>query len=189
MAEQKKKFISEAGGKEIVDQILAIIEELATNDALQAALANYTNTTDMNAAIKAAVDASEKKIFGDGELAEAFDTIKEIGDYLKDHDEVAEAINQAIAQKLGKEEAEGIYQKIADMANYVTSTSLSSTLAEYAKTSEVEGMLEEYAKSEDVVSNETYQADKATFATKAELAEIEPDEVPVADIQGWFKKD
>lgn len=176
MAEEKKKFISEEGGKEIVDQILAIIEELATNDALQAALANYTNTTDMNAAIKAAVDASEKKIFGDGELAEAFDTIKEIGDYLKDHDEVAEAINQAIAQKLGKEEAEGIYQKISDMANYVQNSALTEALEPYAKTA-------------DVVAKSTYESDKATFATKTDLEEAEPKAVPVATIQGWFSKD
>lgn len=179
MAEQKKRFISEEGGKEIVDQILGLLEDLASNEELQAVLAGYTNTTDMNAAIKAAIDASEKKIFGEGELAEAFDTIKEIGDYLKDHDEVATAINQAIAQKLGKEEAEGIYQKIANMSQYVTGTSLLSTLAEYAKTSEV-------------VSKETYNSEKSNFVTKQELSSAiesaEPDEVSLGTIQGWFQK-
>lgn len=173
MAEEKKKFISEEGGKEIVDNILALLEDLASNEALQEALSKYTDTNGMNAAIKSAVEASEKKIFGDGELAEAFDTIQEIGAYLKDHDEVAEAINQAIAQKLGKEEAAGIYQKISDMAQYVTSTSLTQTLGSYVKSEDLEETLGEYVKSEDL---------------EGAIQDAQIEAVPVATIQGWFKR-
>lgn len=153
-----KKFLDEAGGQELAKQVKTLIAAKASPEDITNALKSYSNTEAVNGLIQAAIAASEKKIFGDGELAEAFDTIKEIGDYLKDHDNVAKAINEAIAKKLDKTEAEETYQKKADMG-------------EYAKTSEVEDMLEDYATSDDLEE-----------CVKAENIQA----IPVTTVRGWF---
>ena len=75
--EETTRYLDEAGGEEIAKQVKKLIET--------------------------AIALSEKKIFGDGELAEAFDTIQEIGAYLKDHDDVAEALREAITKKIDRE--------------------------------------------------------------------------------------
>lgn len=49
-------------------------------------LTDYAKTSEVESKIAAAITESEKKIFGEGELQQAFDTIKEIGDYLNTHD-------------------------------------------------------------------------------------------------------
>lgn len=97
----------------------------------------YLDTTNIDKAISDAVTASEKKIFGDGELATAFDTIKEIGDYLKDHDDVAVKINAEIAKKA---DSDNVYTKddidgMLEDASYLTSDALEV----YALQSWVEG--------------------------------------------------
>ena len=99
--------------------LLSDVEKLETALDDKQDKGDYVVTTAMTDAINAAISASEAKIFGDGELAEAFDTIKEIGDYLKDNDDnVTAAINSAIATKLDKEEASETYQKKGDYLAY-----------------------------------------------------------------------
>lgn len=177
-----KQFVNEAGLKAAVDGLNALISGKLTAEALAQILVEYAKTEDVNDLIEEAIEASEKKIFGDGELAEAFDTIKEIGDYLKDHDDVAKTINEAIAKKLDKETYEadketfetkenasktyetisGAQEKYQPKGEYLTPEGLGTTLEEYAKTEEVEDMLEEYIKADELEA------------------------VPVATIQSWF---
>ena len=110
--------------------VKATAEKAVADADITGKLEDYAKTEDVESKIAAAVAASEKKIFGDGELAEAFDTIKEIGDYLKDHDDVAKTINEAIAKKADKTE----------LADYVKKTEQETTLAGYVKTTDLVAM-------------------------------------------------
>lgn len=70
------------------------IEDMATQSWVESqkyltshqSLDEYSTTSEVEDLIAAAITESEKKIFGEGELQQAYDTIKEIGDYLNIHD-------------------------------------------------------------------------------------------------------
>lgn len=103
-------------------------DQIATTKFVKSAIAAIPSTDLSGYATNQSVDekiaASEKKIFGDGELAEAFDTIKEIGDYLKDHDNVAKVINEAIAKKADKTELANYYDKTTADGKFATKDEL-----------------------------------------------------------------
>lgn len=92
------------------------LQQVVNNPDISSQLGDYATKEE----VAKAVEDSEAKIFGDGELAEAFDTIQEIGEYLKDHDEVAEAINEAITKKADKSELDSYLTKTEAGNTYQT---------------------------------------------------------------------
>lgn len=179
-----KYFLDAQGGQEIVNQLKTLIDAKASPEAVAQLLTEYSKTTEIQSLISTAIAASEKKIFGDGELADAFDTIKEIGDYLKDHDEVAEAINQTINGF--KEEMQG---EIDDIK--------SALGIDGDSPEEGESILDQLGKKLDAsvynsekTSFETTQNAADTYQTKegmseyVKTAEIQP--IPTGTIQSWF---
>lgn len=131
-----------------------------TTDKYLTVDATGVHTKDIDEAIAYAISESEKKIFGEGELATAFDTIKEIGDYLKDHDEVAEAINEAIATKANSDDVYSIEDADEKFATKddLEGLDISDTLTDYVSKEELVNCayltshqsLTEYAKIEYV---------------------------------------
>lgn len=181
---EKKLFLDEVAGQELANQAMGYTDEKISevNQSLQGyqpkgdyleedALEGYAKTSEMTSAIASAVEASEKKIFGEGKLAEAFDTIKEIGDYLENHDDVAAGLTTEIGKKVDKETYE------SDKATFETKQEAAATYqpkGEYALKSELpadyltEEDLEDFVKEEDL--DDLYGA------------------IPTATVQGWFKK-
>lgn len=82
------------------------------------AAANYATTTAMNSAIEAAKTAVKDELI-DGAPA-TYDTLKEIADYIAEDKTGAAAMNEAIANKLGKTETAAAAAKLATSAGSAT---------------------------------------------------------------------
>lgn len=83
-----------------------------------AAAANYATTTAMNSAIEAAKTAVKDELI-DGAPA-TYDTLKEIADYIAEDKTGAAAMNEAIANKLGKTETAAAAAKLTTSAGSAT---------------------------------------------------------------------
>lgn len=180
MAEENKQFIDEAGGKALADGLKQYVddnaqpkgnyatkEELPTDYLTDDDLEGYAKSSEVSESISTAIAASEKKIFGEGALAEAFDTIKEIGDYLENHDDVAAGLTVEIGKKVDQEtynsDKEGFETKQNAAATYETKESAEATYETKANAAA------------------TYQP-KGDYLTEENL----PTAVPVSTIQAWF---
>lgn len=82
------------------------------------AAANYATTTAMNSAIEAAKTAVKDELI-DGAPA-TYDTLKEIADYIAEDKTGAAAMNEAIANKLGKTETAAAAAKLTTSAGSAT---------------------------------------------------------------------
>ena len=82
------------------------------------AAASYAKTADMNSAIEAAKSAVKDELI-DGAPA-TYDTLKEIADYIAEDKTGAAAMNEAIANKLGKTETAAAAAKLTTSAGSAT---------------------------------------------------------------------
>lgn len=85
-------------------------EEVTLASALADILADISNLptdTGIDGKIEAAKTAVKEDIMG-GAVPETLDTLKEIADYVEQHKEVAEALNEAIGNKVDKVEGKGL---------------------------------------------------------------------------------
>lgn len=82
------------------------------------AAASYAKTADMNSAIEAAKSAVKDELI-DGAPG-AYDTLKEIADYIAEDKTGAAAMNEAIANKLGKTETAAAAAKLTTSAGSAT---------------------------------------------------------------------
>lgn len=98
------KFVLPAAGKDQLGGIKAGEGLTVAADGTASVDFTSANAYADSAAANAAKDATEKvdKILKDA--PEAFDTLKEVADYINQNDSVQEALQQAIGDKLGKDE-------------------------------------------------------------------------------------
>ena len=75
--------------------------------SILADISNLPTDTGIDAKIEAAKTAVKSDIMG-GAVPETLDTLKEIADYVEQHKEVAEALNEAIGNKVDKVEGKGL---------------------------------------------------------------------------------
>lgn len=185
---ENKQFIDAQGGQELAKGAMGYTDKKVAevNKSLEGYqpkgdyltdddLEGFAKTTEVSKSISDAIAASEKKIFGDGELAEAFDTIQEIGEYLKDHDDVAAGLTAEIGKKVSQEEYD------ADKETFETKEDAAKTYqpkGEYALKSELPGDYLTEEELEDYVKEEQL----ADYVKEEDM----PTAVPVATIQGWF---
>lgn len=171
------QFLDADGAQEMIAEIKKLIDAKAAPGDITSALADYAKTQDVNTLIEAAIAASEKKIFGEGVLDQAFDTIKEIGDYLKDHDDVATAIYAALEEKADQDDLDEVSGKVDTLESNMTTAQ-----GDIAKL------------KSDKLDAATYNSEKAKFlteenlegyVTESDLEEmIQP--IPTDTIKGWF---
>ena len=144
-----------------------------------ASLGDYTTSDDVDGKIKTAIEASEKKIFGEGQLDTAFDTIKEISDYLKDHDNVADGLTAKIAEKVAKADVkietvsgDNTKKKLTlDAGKSVDVLVEHQSLAAYSTTTQVEGLIE--SAIDDLDLSDTYYDQDYIDALEARIAALE----------------
>lgn len=190
MAEFDKVLMDEAAGRELAKQAKKYTDDHTVTPAgMAAALAEYDKSTEVDKKINEKIAASEKKIFGDGELADAFDTIQEIGAYLKDHDDVGTGLAAEINKRVkiqdynqDKEELEG---KIEELKKAVGTDGSSdgNSLADRIDTLEttVDNIPSVYQTQEAMNAYETRE--------QAEGKYIQPQNVRIvsaATVQSWF---
>lgn len=86
------------------DQTVTLATALA---GILADVAALPAGTDIDTKITTAVNSAKEDIMGAG-VPETYDTLKEIADYIAAHEEVAEALNAAIGNKVDKVEGKGL---------------------------------------------------------------------------------
>lgn len=93
---------------------------------LSSALSSRPTTTQMNSAISSAIDDLI------GGAPATYDTLKEIADYIADHEEVVTALNAAIGAKLDKSVYDSFIATLGDLAtkDKVSETDLDSSISE-----------------------------------------------------------
>ena len=93
---------------------------------LETALSERPTTSDMNSAISSAID----ELIGGAPAT--YDTLKEIADYIAEHEDVVTSLNAAIGSKLNASVYNAFIATIGDLAtkDKVSESDLESTLAE-----------------------------------------------------------
>ena len=85
-----------------LSEIITSLNAKATTTALEEGLAERSTTTEMNAAISAAINDLINGAPG------TYDTLKEISDYIASHEDVVDTLNAAIGNKADKSTVEAI---------------------------------------------------------------------------------
>ena len=202
MADLLDKFLmDEAAGRELATQTKSYVDKNSVSPStLASTLAEYDKSSVVDSKISSAIEESENKIFGEGKLAEAFDTIKEIGDYLENHDDVAAGLTAEIGKKLDKETYESEKSDLEDRvsANESDIADLKAALGTDDEESG-ESVIDRIEKleSDKLDSSEaasTYQTIEGMeqYETKeqAEAKYLQASDlkfVSVETVQGWFK--
>lgn len=83
-------------------------------------------TTDMNTAISTAVSNLKNELMGDG-VPEAYDTFKELADYIETHQEAADALTEAVGNKADKSTVEAIQKTISALGSLAQKSTVSET--------------------------------------------------------------
>lgn len=102
MAEQVK-VVSTEGLKQVFKSTKAYVDKKMPTDFYSKAEADgkFQTAEQVEAAAAAAAEQAKSDILG-GAVPETLDTIKEISDWINDHNDAASAINTAIAKKADK---------------------------------------------------------------------------------------
>ncbi len=80
-------------------------KEVTLSSALTSIIAEISNTSN-GTSVDEKISAAISELIGGA--PETYDTLKEIADYIADHEEVATALNQAIGTKVDKVEGKGL---------------------------------------------------------------------------------
>lgn len=80
-------------------------KEVTLSSALTSIIAEISNTSN-GTSVDEKISAAISELIGGA--PETYDTLKEIADYIAEHDEVAAALNQAIGTKVDKVEGKGL---------------------------------------------------------------------------------
>lgn len=83
-------------------------------------------TTDMNTAISTAVSNLKNELMGEG-VPEAYDTFKELADYIETHQEAADALTEAVGNKADKSTVEAIQKTISALGSLAQKSTVSET--------------------------------------------------------------
>lgn len=159
-----KKFLDQSGVSVLWNQVIAKIDAIPTYDDTQVKADIAANTTAINNEITrakaaeeanaSAIEALEASVAQDiadavagiiADAPEAYDTLKEISDWIAKHPNEVAALNtsiQANADAIDELEAlvgnTAVATQITNaLADYVTATSLNTTLADYVKSADV----------------------------------------------------
>lgn len=150
------------------------LEEGFSKEDAESLLGDYYTKEEVDNAIS----ETKKEIFGDGELADAFDTIQEIGEYLKDHDEVADAINEAIAKKADKTELRKGCNVITDITSIPVDKKLCSATISDSSELGLEETLEAGEELHVIINNSS--ADVITVAIPTAFKTLTGDVLEIA---------
>lgn len=141
--------------------VATVLTELAT------AIATKASTKDIDDRINSIVDGAP----------ETFDTLKEVADYITNHEDVYEALNEAIGNKVSKEDGKG--------------------LSTNDFTDELKAKLEELENITSISAENVTETENKNFVTSAEKAKIanvgrtivsatEPEDLTENDM--WFQE-
>ena len=83
-------------------------------------------TTDMNTAISTAVSNLKNELMGEG-VPEAYDTFKELADYIASHQEAADALTAAVGNKADKATVDTIQATINALGSLAKKSTVSET--------------------------------------------------------------
>lgn len=83
-------------------------------------------TTDMNTAISTAVSNLKNELMGEG-VPEAYDTFKELADYISSHQEAADALTAAVGNKADKATVDTIQATINALGSLAKKSTVSET--------------------------------------------------------------
>ena len=103
IGEQVQNILAHSTGEYV--KVIYKGQEVTLSSALASILAEISNTSN-SASLDEKISAAISELIGDA--PETYDTLKEIADYIADHEEVATALNQAIGTKVNKVEGKGL---------------------------------------------------------------------------------
>ena len=103
IGEQVQNILAHSNGEYV--NVIYKGQEVTLSSALTSILAEISNTSN-SASLDEKISAAISELIGDA--PETYDTLKEIADYIADHEEVATALNQAIGTKVNKVEGKGL---------------------------------------------------------------------------------
>ena len=103
IGEQVQNILAHSNGEYV--NVIYKGQEVTLSSALTSILAEISNTSG-STAVDEKISAAISELIGGA--PETYDTLKEIADYIAEHEEVAEALNQAIGTKVDKVEGKGL---------------------------------------------------------------------------------
>lgn len=103
IGEQVQNILAHSNGEYV--NVIYKGQEVTLSSALTSILAEISNTSG-STAVDEKISAAISELIGGA--PETYDTLKEIADYIAEHDEVAAALNQAIGTKVDKVEGKGL---------------------------------------------------------------------------------
>ena len=103
IGEQVQNILAHSNGEYV--NVIYKGQEVTLSSALTSILAEISNTSG-STAVDEKISAAFSELIGGA--PETYDTLKEIADYIAEHEEVAEALNQAIGTKVDKVEGKGL---------------------------------------------------------------------------------
>ena len=103
IGEQVQNILAHSTGEYV--KVIYKGQEVTLSSALASILAEISNTSN-SASLDEKISAAISELIGDA--PETYDTLKEIADYIADHEDVATALNQAIGTKVNKVEGKGL---------------------------------------------------------------------------------
>ncbi len=103
IGEQVQNILAHSNGEYV--NVIYKGQEVTLSSALTSILAEISNTSG-STAVDEKISAAISELIGGA--PETYDTLKEIADYIAEHEEVAAALNQAIGTKVDKVEGKGL---------------------------------------------------------------------------------
>ncbi len=103
IGEQVQNILAHSNGEYV--NVIYKGQEVTLSSALTSIIAEISNTSN-GTSVDEKISAAISELIGGA--PETYDTLKEIADYIADHEEVATALNQAIGTKVDKVEGKGL---------------------------------------------------------------------------------
>ena len=103
IGEQVQNILAHSNGEYV--NVIYKGKEVTLSSALTSIIAEISNTSN-GTSVDEKISAAISELIGDA--PETYDTLKEIADYIADHEDVATALNQAIGTKVDKVEGKGL---------------------------------------------------------------------------------
>ncbi len=103
IGEQVQNILAHSNGEYV--NVIYKGQEVTLSSALTSIIAEISNTSN-GTSVDEKISAAISELIGGA--PETYDTLKEIADYIADHEEVATALNQSIGTKVDKVEGKGL---------------------------------------------------------------------------------
>lgn len=116
-------MVKTTGGMVYLDDTTTVAAKIAE---MVTAINARAKTTDMNTAISTAVSGLKSELMGEG-VPEAYDTFKELADYIESHQEAADALTAAVGNKADKTTVDMLQAAVNALGSLAKKSTVSET--------------------------------------------------------------